>query len=151
MIDLRELDEYRVHLKRIGWDGDANHGAFLIRCPNTTRQIKIIASSGYGWDHVSVSLNDSLLPPNWTEMEFIRRMFFKPDEPVMQFHAPVADYVDGLNGSGHPGCLHLWRPYDARVGEIPTPPKFMVGGMTPEAANAQAASYEARGLTVRRS
>lgn len=151
MIDLHELDRHRVFLKSVGWDGDGNHGAFLIRCPKTSRELKIIASSGFGWDHVSVSLNSSTMPPNWTEMEFIRRLFFKPNEAVMQYHAPLADYVDGHNGSGHPGCLHLWRPYDVREGEIPTPPKFMVGGMTPAEASAQADAYMARGLGVRRS
>jgi hypothetical protein len=35
-------------------------------------------------------------------MEFVRRRFFQDDEAVMQYHAPLADYVDG---SRH-GCAY---------------------------------------------
>lgn len=146
MINLHDLDEYRVTDPRIAWAGDANHGAFEIPSPIMGRPLRCVVASGYGWDHVSVTVGGSRNPPVWAEMEFIRRKFFNPDEAVMQFHAPVGDYVDGENGSGHPGCLHLWRPYDGREGQIPTPPKFMVGGMTPEEAGARADEYEARGL-----
>lgn len=153
MINLHELDEWRVTDPRLPWAGDENHGAFQFPSPMgiAGRVLRCIVSSGYGWDHVSVSVAGSRNPPAWTEMEWIRRKFFKPDEAVMQYHAPAADYVDGHDGSGHPGCLHLWRPYDAREGVIPVPPKFMVGGMTPEEASAQADEYERRGLTVKHS
>jgi hypothetical protein len=74
-------------------------------------------------------------------MEQIRRLFFRPDEAVMQYHAPLTDYVDG-SVFGHPYCLHLWRPQKY---EIPAPPKWMVGGMP--LAQAQAEMRAALGLT----
>ena len=66
-------------------------------------------------------------------MEQIRRLFFKDDESVMQYHAPIADYVDGSK-YGHPYCLHLWRPHGS---QLPAPPKWMVGGMSPAEAEEQ--------------
>lgn len=90
--------------------------------------LRVIASRGGGpaslggddplarWDHVSVSLPDRC--PMWSEMCFIKDLFFKPDEPAMQLH-PVKDYVNN-----HPYCLHLWRPLDAT---IPLPPYLLVG------------------------
>lgn len=66
-------------------------------------------------------------------MEQIRRLFFKDDEFAFQYHAPLAEYVDG-SSFGHPYCLHLWRP---QKGAFPVPPKWLVGGMPPEEAERQ--------------
>lgn len=148
MIDLAELNSYRTADPRTLWRGDSRHGAFLIPCPTTSRTLKVVCSSNYGWDHVSVSVKGRLTPPAWPEMEFVRRMFFRPDEAVMQYHAPAADYVNGENGSGHPGCLHLWRPSHPLRGEIPTPPKWMVGGMTMDEADAALLEEERAGWTA---
>lgn len=131
MRNLNLLDQYRIVDPRIGWAGDYGCGAFQILSKTGRQLLRVIASSDFGWDHVSVSLPNRC--PNWPEMEQIRRLFFKDDEAVMQFHAPVADYVDG-SYRGHPYCLHLWRPH---ADNIPVPPKWMVGGMTPEEAEAE--------------
>lgn len=72
-------------------------GAFNVR------GLRIIASNGAGWDHVSVSLPDRC--PTWDDMEYVRKLFFKPDETVMQLHVPESDHINN-----HPYCLHLWRP-----------------------------------------
>jgi hypothetical protein len=69
------------------------------------------------WDHVSVSLPRRC--PNWPEMEFVKRLFFRDDEAAMQLHPPLSDYV-----SCHPYCLHIWRPTEAA---IPLPPSSFVG------------------------
>lgn len=79
--------------------------------------LRIIASSSEGWDHVSVSLPDRC--PTWEEMDYIKRLFFKPDECAIQYHVPVSDHI-----SVHPYCLHLWRPHSVM---IQMPPKWMVG------------------------
>lgn len=81
--------------------------------------MRVIASDGEGWDHVSVSLAHRI--PNWLEMEHIKRMFFRPDECCMQLHVAVVDHINC-----HPHTLHLWRPNDGR--EIPRPPNSLVGG-----------------------
>jgi hypothetical protein len=92
-----------------------NEAWFLI--PYQGQTLKVIVSEGLGWDHVSVSHRSRC--PTWLEMVFIRDLFFRDDETVIQFHVPRADHINV-----HPYCLHLWRPQSM---EIPRPPKEMVG------------------------
>jgi hypothetical protein len=80
-------------------------------------ELRVIATAGEGWDHVSVSRANRC--PNWPEMEQIKRLFFATVETAMQLHVPPSDHI-----SVHPYCLHLWRPHDV---EIPRPPSWMVG------------------------
>ena len=86
---------------------------FVVPFPRTATRLLCIASTGRGWDHVSVSLPHRI--PNWLEMEHVKRAFFKDEETAMQFHVPTANHINI-----HPNCLHLWRPNDGR--EIPLPP-----------------------------
>lgn len=92
-------------------------GAFQMPSPHDQKLMRIIASTGLGWDHVSVSRPDRV--PDWYEMEAVKRLFFWPTETAMQLHVPPADHINN-----HENCLHLWRPLDV---EIPRPPGFMVG------------------------
>lgn len=120
MRDLTELDKYRDTSKRVlefyGWGGDGTCGVFRIPSRSNGRELFVIAASGEGWDHVSVSRPNR--PPTWAEMDQIKRMFFGDDEVVMQLHVAAKDHI-----SVHHNCLHLWRPLDA---SIPLPPKDMV-------------------------
>jgi hypothetical protein len=118
MRNLHELDAYRVSAKAThGWDGDGTCGAFRLPSPIDGQPLGVIASSEDGWDHVSVSRSNRC--PNWPEMDFIKRRFFRDDEVAMQLHVPVTDHINT-----HPYCLHLWR---SQTGEIPRPPGWMVG------------------------
>lgn len=117
MIDLRHLNEYRrggQAAAMYGGDDCAESGAFLLR--RNGARLRVIASAGGGWDHVSVSLSDRC--PTWDEMEHVKRLFFKATEAAMQLHVPPSQHVNI-----HPFCLHLWRPHD---GVIPMPPADMV-------------------------
>lgn len=117
MRDLRALDPFRVDATATyGWSGDETCGAFRLPSPIDGGLLTCVASSGDGWDHVSVSRSNRC--PNWPEMEFVRRRFFKDEECVMQLHVPVADHINA-----HPNCLHLWR---SQTQEIPRPPRWMV-------------------------
>lgn len=98
-------------------------GAFRIPATKAPgrRQLNIIASDGTecGWDHVSVTLDQSKKCPTWEEMCFVKELFWNDDEEVMQLHPPKSDYINN-----HPGCLHLWRPTRET---IPLPPGILVG------------------------
>jgi hypothetical protein len=94
---------------------DDQEGAFAL--PFRGRDLRIVASHGMGWDHVSVSLANRC--PNWEEMCFVKSIFFDDEEAVMQLHPPQSKWI-----SNHPFCLHLWRPQSA---DIPLPPEIMVG------------------------
>lgn len=116
--NLHVLDAYRIDAtKTHGWSGDGTCGAFRLPSPIDRQALNVIVSSEGGWDHVSVSRSNRC--PNWPEMEFIKRKFFRDDETVMQLHVPVNAHINV-----HPNCLHLWRPQHA---EIPRPPSWMVG------------------------
>jgi len=121
MRDLRLLDACRVRGREVlemwGWEGDERCGAFCMRSPIDGGELVIVASSDQGWDHVSVSRKNRC--PNWTEMEHVKRAFFRDDETAMQLHVPPTDHVNA-----HANCLHLWRPLDQ---EIPRPPAIFVG------------------------
>lgn len=90
-------------------------GWYLVACRGVT--LKVIASCGFGWEHVSVSLPNRT--PTWDEMEFVRELFWQDDETVMQLSVPRSEHI-----SLHRYCLHLWRPTDVAV---PVPPAWMVG------------------------
>jgi hypothetical protein len=78
--------------------------------------IRVLATNGLGWDHVSVSLEYRC--PLYDEMKAIKRLCFRDDEWAMELHAPPSKHI-----SRHPYVLHLWRPHDVA---IPTPPEIMV-------------------------
>lgn len=114
MRDLRTLSLYRridaAVIKHYGGIGDHETGVFQVG------PLLVVASSGMGWDHVSVSRRDRC--PSWEDMERIKRMFFRDEETAMQLHVPPSEHINC-----HPNCLHLWRPLNQ---EIPRPPSIMV-------------------------
>lgn len=79
-------------------------------------ELRIIASTGMNWDHVSVSLKNRV--PNWQEMCFVKELFFEDHECVIQYHPPKENYVNI-----HENVLHLWRLQDF---QIPLPPTELV-------------------------
>jgi hypothetical protein len=119
MRDLRALEPYRDRVaekKCYGCEGDYGGGMFRVPSPIDKAEMAVIASDGEGWDHVSVSRANRC--PNWIEMDYVKRAFFKNDEVAMQLHVPAKDHINK-----HPHCLHLWRPQHV---EIPRPPGWMV-------------------------
>jgi hypothetical protein len=67
----------------------------------------VIVSNGGGWDHASVSVapTHGRRMPLWDEMCFVKRIVWRDDECVVQYHPPEEDYVNV-----HPLVLHLWKP-----------------------------------------
>ncbi len=121
MRDLNTLNHYRRTDRHVmenwGWAGDETPGMFMIPSPIDKALMAVVASSGEGWDHVSVSRPNRC--PNWPEMEFVAALFFNDDETAMQLHVPASEHVNN-----HPHCLHWWRPHNV---EIPKPDALMVG------------------------
>lgn len=108
-----EIEKYRV--LEFSKPEDANNGMFMV--PFEGRALKVIASDGLDWDHVSISLKNR--NPNWREMSFIKDLFFEESETVVQFHPKKSEYINF-----HPFCLHLWRNQKY---EFILPPSIMVG------------------------
>lgn len=100
-------------------ESDGNNGWFIIPASLAKKrpQLRIQASDGEGWEHVSISTATRC--PTWDEMCFIKSLFWDDEDTVMQLHPPKSDWVNM-----HPYCLHLWRPTDA---VIPRPAAELVG------------------------
>jgi hypothetical protein len=110
-------EKYRVRIGQMRSDESfGNCGAFWIP-QRVGAPIRVIASDGEGWEHVSDSLDSRC--PNWQEMCRIKGLFWDAEDCVMQLHPPESQYVNN-----HPFCLHLWRPVDV---QIPQPPSILVG------------------------
>lgn len=108
-------DKYHVQLP--GYPaGDEHNGCFIVPLKHQ-QKLRIIASDGFGWEHVSVSRRDRC--PTWDEMCQIKALFWDEDDCVIQYHPPRSEYVNN-----HPNCLHLWRPIGVL---LPMPPSIMVG------------------------
>lgn len=79
----------------------------------------VIWSFGAGWEHVSISPFKKHYTPSWDEMCELKKMFFYPEETVLQYHPAESQYINNVGN-----CLHLWRPTNY---EIPLPPTIFVG------------------------
>ena len=82
--------------------------------------IRVVASDGEDWQHVSVSLEFENKCPSWSLMCKVKELFYEDTDWVMQFHPPHSEYVNH-----HPNCLHLWK-YTG-TDKVPTPPSILVG------------------------
>jgi hypothetical protein len=92
----RLIEKSRIKEGKLASKHADQHGAFSIG------KVNIIADIDGDWEHVSVSMPDQ--PPPWWLMAEIKDYFWKPEETVIQFHPPKAEYVNL-----HPFCLHMWR------------------------------------------
>ena len=95
--------------------GNGNNGFFRTKLGNIILNIQ--ASDGFGWEHVSVSLNKNRCP-TWEEMNYVKDLFWDNEDCVIQYHPPKSNYVNN-----HNWCLHLWRPIGK---QIPVPNIILV-------------------------
>lgn len=79
-----------------------NNGVFEIPVIKLNVGLCVIASDGFGWEHVSVSMPKQC--PNWDHMTLVKKLFWDDTDLVVQYHPPETNYVNI-----HPYCLHLWR------------------------------------------
>lgn len=118
----KRIEQYRVMSGPLASSAAFGpYGAFLIPSPDGHAVLTVICSAGddrenMDWEHVSVSLGARC--PTWEEMDFVKRIFWKDDETVMQLHVPRGQHINH-----HSNCLHLWRPINK---QIPLPNPVMV-------------------------
>lgn len=96
-----------------------NNGCFLIQRSDIT-VISVIASDGQGWEHVSVNCTTQYKErvPTWSEMCYIKNMFWDKEDVVIQYHPKETEYINH-----HKFTLHLWK----KIGEeFLTPPIYLV-------------------------
>ena len=112
---LSAVEACRVIDGPLGSDAeDGFNGCFIIKW-NFSR-LNVIVSDQMGWDHVSVSKKRRC--PTWKEMQYIKTLFWEPEETVLQFHPAESVYVNW-----HRYTLHMWRD---QADGIKIPPDIMV-------------------------
>lgn len=119
---MRSLSAIQKHMGVVTIETGVDGGAFVLR--TDTANLRIVASWGGGWDHVSVSTRTRV--PRYYEMRAVKRVFFKPEEWAMELHAPLSLHINFSPKVLHlwrPHVLHLWRP---QSGDIPVPPRMFV-------------------------
>lgn len=110
-----EIEKYRIRVGLLASDSTyGNNGAFNV--PVNNRMALCVVSDGAGWEHVSVSFPGRT--PTWDEMCKVKSLFWKEEEPVVQYHPPKSEYMNN-----HAHCLHLWRPTNQT---LPRPPLILV-------------------------
>jgi hypothetical protein len=109
------IEPFRV--KKFSSEADGYNGLFVVPdCSDDGAPLRVIASTGFGWDHVSV-LHPFREPSN-REMSRVKDLFFWWDENVIEFHdyPPVEwDIHENVTGKAR----HMWSPQG--VG-LPRPP-----------------------------
>lgn len=117
----KRIEQYRIRTGDYASDESFGMtGAFQI--PYQQVRLRVLSSDGRDWDqcglappaweHVSVSLGARC--PTREEMDFVKRLFWRDDETVIQMHVPRESHINA-----HPYCLHLWKPIGV---ELPLPP-----------------------------
>lgn len=110
-------NEHRVRFGHLNSDDSSgNNGAFFVPY-RLSDKLRVIASDGGEWEHVSVSLPGRC--PTWEEMSHVKRIFWDAEDECVQFHPKESEYVNC-----HPNCLHIWRPVS---GVLVTPDPLLVG------------------------
>lgn len=94
-----------------------NQFGHIIRCISSGPATSNNPEKTEGWEHVSVSLSHGAMP-SWSDMKFVKELFWREDETVIQFHPKKSDYVNITEN-----VLHLWKPPG---GEVKLPPKECV-------------------------
>lgn len=100
--------------------GEDGFACQIPRAQGAIYELQVIVSWGKRWDHISVhgTMNGEQFTPFWEDMAYIKHLFFKPSETVVQYHPKSDVYINC-----HKNVLHLWRPQDK---EIELPPIWMV-------------------------
>lgn len=120
-----DLERFRAKHPAYGWTPRGSlYGYFKVGTPEGAT-LHVISGGpadpelNAGWEHVSVSVDGHThcgRLPTWDEMCIVKRLFWKDDELVVQFHPPEKDYINQNQ------VLHLWKSPDP----VSLPPKIQV-------------------------
>lgn len=135
MKDLRYLNSHRIFLKEFeNFEYDETcEGMFDILINGNW--YFVVASVGEGWQHVSVSGHEGIMP-TWDVMDTIKNKFFNDDEFVVEYHPKKEEYVNNVEN-----CLHIWSSLDR---ELPYPDLNEIRTRKPKLINKQAVRINGR-------
>lgn len=114
------LESRRVSTPQIYSDASFGFNGVFEVIDGKGTMLRVICSDKMGWEHVSVTVRSGeKRTPTWAEMDWIKGLFWKDTETVIQLHVPRERHINNSEF-----CLHMWRPIGM---EIPLPPMNMVG------------------------
>jgi len=121
---MREEIHKVLQRNKVSGDPGIYDGQYYIKNPLSKRgHLVLICSTGYGWEHVSVSAwkNEQRENrcPTWNEMCYVKDLFWGEDEMVIQIHPVKDEYVTYADY-----VLHLWR---STKDEFPKPNTILIG------------------------
>ena len=91
-----------------------NYGYFEVILKGQLRIISSGSDKESGWEHVSISHQEQV--PTWKEMCYIKELFWRDDETVLQLKKSM--YINC-----HLFTLHLWK----KIGkEVELPPRELL-------------------------
>jgi hypothetical protein len=117
--EIKQYRQRKLYGRPVG--GAGNNGIFRVPFKNRYLQCVVADGGRDGREHVSVSCQFKKGKhwrsriPSWEEMCFIKALFWRDDEVVMQLHPKKEDYINN-----HPHVLHLWKPLKYRI-PLPNP------------------------------
>lgn len=90
--------------------GDLNY--FLVKYNNVS--LKVAVSHDFDgkitWEHVSVMPAKGKRLPSYQEMNFIKMLFWEPEDEVIHFFPKESEHCNLVDN-----CLHLWRPIGVKM------------------------------------
>lgn len=139
MKNLRKLDKFRIDASRLGFDDldPSKEGFFGIRVGS--EYYSVIASTGAGWDHVSVA--GEYVIPTHEVVSAVKEKFFNSDEYAIEIHPKKAEYINN-----HSRCLHIWRPTEQK---LPVPKFYEFDNTQAEAEGEEVVHIDGRSYTVK--
>ena len=139
MKNLRKLDKYRISMEHFGIieDDPSKEGFFEMRVGNDF--YSVVASTGAGWDHVSVSGRYGI--PSHEVVSSVKDRFFNSDEVAVEIHPKKSEYINN-----HSRCLHLWRPTNAK---LPVPKFYEFDNAPSDAEGSETITVDGRTYEVR--
>ena len=90
MRDLRDLVRFMAWewMRGMGMEPAPDCACLFVPSPVDKQPLRVLATSGEGWDHASVSRADRC--PTWEEMEHVKRLIFREDETGVLFAEALA-------------------------------------------------------------
>ncbi len=107
MKDIDLLEKYIINNERLKINNN-----FLVPLNNNKEAFVVASENFMGWNHVSAHVTESTgealkRTPSNEEMQFLRNLFFRENDVVLEFHPAKKDYVNN-----HSYVLHMWESTD---------------------------------------
>lgn len=100
--------EQNKHLSNLKIDHDGDYITIVGLIKFIRWKGTVIFDNKDGIEHVSISPASKNVIPNWYELVETKRIFWQPEEEVVQYIPKNSEYVNIVKN-----CMHLWKTGDS--------------------------------------